>query len=512
MADEGGERSGEELALLREVIAELREQLRSSQRENEQLRHRLDQLLRRMYGRTTERSDPGQGELDLGRAADRGDDAHADDDPGEMGPDVPVAPRRRRGRRTLPKDLPRQRIVLAPEPSALVCACCRGTKEKIGADVTEELDFAPAVLFVREYERPKYACRACESGLVQAALPARPIEKGRPGPGLLAHVVSAKYSEHLPLYRQETIFPRSGVAISRRTLCGWVAAAADLVEPIVAHMRQIVLGSKVIHSDDTPITVQDRQHPGGSRKGYIWVYGGDQGDLVYDFTPSRSRDGPVAFLGDYRGYFQADAYAGYDAVFETGCVIEVGCWAHGRRYVFEAVKTALETATDLLGLIRRLYRVERQANEGGLVGAARRELRQTHSRPILDQIYAKLRAEGGRHLPKSPMGEAITYLQRQGKALRRYVEDGDLAIDNNASERALRMVAIGRKNWMFAGSDAGGRRAAILYSLVATCKKIGIDPFAYLRDVIARVSTHPMRRIDELTPRGWKSSLAMSPV
>lgn len=509
MAGEGGKKSSEELALLREVIEELRDRLRSSQRENEQLRHRLDQLLRRMYGRTTERAAPGQGELDLGLDAERGDDDHDDDDP-EL-PDAPAAPRRRRGRRKLPKDLPRKRIVLEPEPRDLVCACCRSTKEKIGADVTEELDFEPAVLFVREYERPKYACRACQSGVVQATLPARPIEKGRPGPGLLAHVVTAKYSEHLPLYRQESIFPRSGVEISRSTMCGWVATAADLLEPIVAHMRQTVLGSKVIHSDDTPITVQDRRHPQGSRKGYVWVYGGDQGDLVYDFTPSRSRDGPVTFLGDYRGYFQADAYSGYDAVFATGRVIEVGCWAHGRRYVYEAVKTALETATDLLGLIRRLYRVERAATEQALVGDARRDLRQDCSRPILDQIDDRLRVEVQRHLPKSPMGEAIGYLRRQWKALERYVEDGALAIDNNASERALRMVALGRKNWMFAGSDAGGRRAAILYSLIGTCKKIGVDPFAYLRDVIARVSTHPMRRIDELTPRGWKGSLVTTP-
>ena len=192
-------------------------------------------------------------------------------------------------------------------------------------------------------------------------------------------------------------------------------------------------------------------------------------------------------------------------------MIEVACWAHGRRYLFDAVKTALEAATDLLGLIRGLYAVERDAKRQGLAGDARRDLRAERSRPILARIEAQLATEVSRHLPKSPMGEAITYLRRQWRAFTRFLDDGDLAIDNNASERALRMVAIGRKNWMFAGSDAGGHRAAILYSLIATCKNIGVDPFAYLRDVIARISTHPMRRIEELTPRGWKVQLTATP-
>lgn len=515
MARDGDKGSSDEQALLRDLVDELREHLRASQRENERLRHQLDQLLRRMYGRKTERVDPSQAELALGASSERRAAADEDDDSaaGSAAPDPPATgARRRRGRRTLPQDLPRTRLVLEPEAHELVCAGCAQQKERIGEDVTEELEYEPAVLRVNEYARPKYACRQCEAGVVQAALPARPIEKGLPGPGLLAHVVVSKYSEHLPLYRQETIFPRSGVTLSRRTLCDWVAATAELVEPIVTYMkRESVLTSKVIHSDDTPITVQDRAHPAGSRTGYLWVYGGQQGDLVYDFTPNRSRAGPVTFLGDYRGYLQADAYAGYDEVFASGKVIEVACWAHGRRYVFEAVKTALEAATELLALIRRLYAVERHAKEQGLTGAARRELRAERSRPILARIDETLTTEVARHLPKSPMGEAITYLRRQWRAFTRFLDDGDLAIDNNASERALRMVAIGRKNWLFAGSDAGGRRAAILYSLIATCKNIGVDPFAYLRDVIARVSTHPMRRIDELTPRGWKTQLTATP-
>jgi transposase len=503
----------EEIALLREVLAALREQLRASQRDNEKLRHQLDQLLRRLYGRRTERADPNQHELDLGLAepAERDDE---DDDPGAPGVEDAPAPRRRhRGRRKLPKDLPRTRIVLAPAPADLICSCCQEEKVRIGADVTEELEYEPAVLSVNEYERPKYACRQCEAGVVQAPLPARPIDKGMAGPGLLAHVVVSKYSEHLPLHRQELIFPRAGLALSRTTLCDWVARVAELTAPVVGYMKTHgVLASRVIHSDDTRITVQDPRHPGGSRPGYLWVYGGSGGDLVYDFTPSRSRAGPLEFIADWQGYFQADAYSGYDELFRTGRVIEVGCWSHARRRFFEAVKTAIESATLALGLIRRLYAVEREAKTRALGIDDRRALRQEKSQPILDRLGETLADLGRRHLPKSPMGDAIGYAQRQWDALARYVEDGELEIDNNRSERALRIVAVGRKNWMFAGSDEGGRRAAILYSLVATCKNIGVDPFAYLRDVLSRIATHPMRRIEELTPRGWRAQqLAANP-
>jgi transposase len=395
--------------------------------------------------------------------------------------------------------------VLEPEGAARTCARCATAKTRIGEDITEELEYAPAVLWVHEYVRPKYACPQCEAGVVQAGLPARPIEQGRPGPGLLAQVVTAKYADHAPLHRQEGIFARSGVALSRRTLCDWVAAVAELVAPIVGEMQRTVLTSHVIHSDDTPITVLDRGHPGGSRRGYLWVYGGEQGDLVYDYTPSRSRAGPVQFLAGFHGYLQADAYAGYDAVFASGVVTEVACWAHARRYVFEAVQTALEPATHLLALIRRLYAVERAAQGAALDGPRRQALRAAESRPVLAGIEEEIARLTPTVLPKSPFGEALGYLRRQWRALTRYTDDGALAIDNNASERALRLVAVGRKNWMFAGSDAGGRRAALLYSLIGTCKHLRIDPFVYLRDVISRVATHPMRRIAELTPRGWQA-------
>ena len=443
MSDDLERELREQNALMREMLAELREQLRTSHRDNEKLRHQLDQLLRRMYGRRTERIDPNQNELDLGSSEPGDRDDEDDDDPEAPEVEDTPAPRRRRGRRKLPKDLPRKRIVLEPEAGDLVCSCCQEAKARIGADVTEELEYEPAVLSVNEYERPKYACRRCEDGVVQAELPARPIDKGMAGPGLLAHVVVSKYSDQLPLHRQELIFPRAGLSLSRKTLCDWVARVAELTEPVVGYMKEHgVLASRVIHSDDTRITVLDPSHPGGSRPGYLWVYGGTEGDLVYDFTPSRSRDGPLAFISDWQGYFQADAYSGYDELFRTGRVVEVGCWAHARRRFFEAVKTAIESATLVMGLIRRLYAIEREAKTRELGVDDRCALRQERSQPILDRLGETLVDLGRRHLPKSPMGDAIGYARRQWGALVRYVEDGALEIDNNRSERALRIVAM----------------------------------------------------------------------
>ncbi len=408
------------------LVAELQAQLRAAQHDNARLRHQLEHALRRLYGRKAERLEdvPGQGALVLGDPPAAAADGGADEPPDD--PDEPTASsgdaggqRRRRGRAPLPKDLPRQRTVLEPDAAALTCARCTTAKTRIGEDVTEELEYEPAVLRVHEYVRPKYACPHCEAGVVQAALPARPIDQGRPGPGLLAHVVTAKYADHLPLHRQEGIFARSGVDLSRRTLCDWVAAVAELVAPIVGEMQRVVLTSHVIHSDDTPITVQDPAHPAGSRRGYLWVYGGDQGDFVYDYTASRGRDGPTRFLAGYGGYLQADAYAGYDEVFQTGAVVEVGCWAHARRYVFEAVQTALEPATHLLALIRRLYAVEREATTGQLDVAGRQALRAAQSRPVLATIHEQIATLTPTVLPKSPLGEALGYLRRQWRALTR---------------------------------------------------------------------------------------------
>ena len=242
-----------------------------------------------------------------------------------------------------------------------------------------------------------------------------------------------------------------------------------------------------------------------TRKGYLWAYIGDKRTVVFDYTPTHSRDGPMAFLGDYTGYVQADAYKGYDAFFENGDATEVGCWAHTRRKFYDARTTDPRRAHEMLALISKLYDIEREAKQNELNAPAVKELRQQHSKPILAEIRPRLEDWSIEVLPKSPIGQATSYARGQWEALNQYLHDGDLAIDNNLAERVLRTVAIGRRNWMFAGSDAGAERAAAIYSLVATCKLCGIDPFAYLRDVLDRVSMHPAKRIAELTPSGWKS-------
>jgi hypothetical protein len=313
----------------------------------------------------------------------------------------------------------------------------------------------------------------------------------------------------LPLNRQEEIFGRQGVELSRQTMCDWMRAGADLVSPLYALMKQQVLDSKAVQTDDTPVPVLDPDLP-RTRTGRIWTYVGDDEHpyTVYDYTPTRSRDGPEAFLEEFRGYLQADAYSGYDHFYkkpERG-IIEVACWAHSRRRFFEAQSSDLMRSTVMLAYIRLLYDVEREAGERKLRGEARRILRQEKSKLILDDIRAYLEREQPQVLPKSPEGEAIAYTLSNWKALTRYLDDGDLAIDNNGAERSLRGIAVGRRNWTFYGSDNGGRTAAVLTSLITTSKRLGLDPFAYLRDIFERIGAHPQSRLAELLPDQWQAA------
>jgi transposase len=491
--------------LLKEVITELRRELQESYRRQEQLQHQLDVLARRLFGRRSERIDPSQLALDLGEIQEVPTPEPEEDEE----PEEPPLARRRcgHGRRPLPKDLPRRRIVFEPPAEELQCKCCGKDLICIGEEVCERLEFNPASFFLIEEVRPKYACRPCQEGVVTAPVPARPIEKGLPGPGLLAHVVVSKYCDHLPLARQSEIYARHGVDLARSTLCDWVAAAARLAEPVVEVMKAEMFGSKVIHTDDTTIPVLDNSR-GRTRTARLWVYLGDRDHrhAVFDYTPNRKRDGPARFLSGYSGYLQADAYSGYDGVYAGGSVLEVACWAHARRKFYDARTTDSLRGFTALAFVRQLYLIERKAKE--VSSQERLELRQEHAVPVLAAFARWLQEESHRVLPKSPMGEAITYAQLQWSPLQRYTEDPDLAIDNNAAERALRRVAIGRKNWMFAGSDEGGRRAAILYSLIASARLHDLDPFAYLRDLFERLPTHPTSALAELTPTAWARAQA----
>jgi transposase len=376
------------------------------------------------------------------------------------------------------------------------------------------LEFVPAVLKVIEHRRWKYACRRCEEQVAIAPVPNKPIAKGLPGPGLLSSVVVSKYADHLPLYRLEDVLARSGVDLSRSTLCRWVMQTAAVLEPVYQAMVARVRSSESIHTDDTPVPVLDAGLP-KTRTARFWVYCGDWRNpyTVYDYTTSRRRDGPVAFLATFSGFLHADAFAGYDGIYAGGNVKQVLCWAHARRKFYDARTVQPEVAHIALAYIARLYRVERDAKE--LIGPdgldsdqawlawhrQRWALRQQHS--LLAEFRQCLQATEQTVLPKSPVGQALQYVLPRWDGLVRYCENGTLSIDNNLSERSVRPVAIGRKNYLFLGSDNGGTAAAILYSVMASAKVNHVEPFAYVRDLLVQLSRHSPPGVPALLPDVW---------
>jgi transposase len=511
----------DDLSLCHALIAQQSTALAELERRNEQLAHQLDQLLRRLYGPRSEKVDPNQLSL-----FDTAATAETTVEPVEE-QITSIAPASRpngHGRRQLPANLPRRRIEHVLPAEALPCPGCGQERSKIGEETSEQLEYEPASLYVVEHVRFKYACRSCQEHVAVADKPPQPIDKGLPGPGLLAYTAVSKYGDHLPLYRLEEIFARSGVEIPRSTTCGWMRACAELLEPLHRRMANEVLRSKVIHTDDTPVPVLDPLLP-HTRTGRFWVYCGDAEHpySVYDYTPSRKRDGPAEFLQGFTGYLHADAFGGYDGIYagSNGQIVEVACWAHARRKFHEAQRTAGRIAHEALARIGQLYAIERELSEacaGAWSELARDEqyariaaVRQERAAPLLTSFRAWLDAQRGTALPKSPLGQAISYTLSNWEALARYPEQGYLAIDNNLAERTLRPAAIGRKNWLFAGNDQGGRTAATLFSMVASAKACGVDPFAWLRDVLARlpalVAAHPTAPdVTDLLPDRWRQA------
>lgn len=483
-----------------ELVWRLVEEVRRLLTLTDKQQHMLEQMIKHRFGQRADRFDPNQMMLTIFEALDAGAPAPQ---PPEQKPKK--APRKGHGRRPIPKDLPRRRMIHEPTEAEKVCACCGAQKECIGEETSEQLDYKPAELLVIEHVRRKYACKKCEEGVVLAEKPSQPIEKGLPAPGLLAHVAVSKYADHLPLNRLEGIFERNGLEISRKTMCDWMGSCADLLSPLYEAMKGEALKSKVIHTDDTPVPVQDPERT-KTREGRIWVYIGDKEHpfTIFDYTPGHSRDGPARFLKGWKGHLQADAFKGYDHIYVGGDVIEVACMAHTRRYYVDSQSS--DPLRAIMGgvWIHQLYDVEDRAKE--LSADERRALRQKESLPILDKFQNWLLEQKPHVLPKSPIGEAINYTLSNWEALKRYTEDGNLAIDNNRAERALRPWAVGRNNWLFFGSDRGGRTAAIIMSFIATCKDNGVEPFAYFRDVFARISDHSAKRLADLLPTNWKSA------
>ena len=384
-----------------------------------------------------------------------------------------------------------------------ICSCCRRAKDRIGEEVTRILEYVPSKLEVHEHVRPKYACRYCKDGVSSPPPPQRPIPRGIAGPGLIAQIVVSKFGDHLPLYRQEDIFARHGLHLSRSTLCDWVSAAAELLEPLYERQRRLALQSAVLWTDDTPVTVLVGGEE-GSRQGRFWTYVGDDEHpySVYDFTMSRGRDGPQSFLQNFRGYLHADAYGGYDGVFlRPGSeIVEVACWAHARRKFFDAQKSSPREAHQVLDWIGQLYDIEDRARP--LTAAVRCKLRNVEAVPVLDRLDVYLTQLASYVLPKSALAKAVTYARNQWEALRCYTKDGRLTIDNNVSERTLRHQAIGRKNWLFIGSQDAGSRAAMLYTILAGAKRHRLEPWAYVRELLMRRHADDAR-LEDMLPDHW---------
>jgi transposase len=496
----------EDVALCHAMIGQLYGTVSEQQRRLAQLEHQLALLLRAHCGPRSEKIDPAQ--LALFETKPTIEQPAATPVPEQT---VREHQRHGGGRKELPAGLPRERVEHALSPEQLPCPCCGKDRTKFAEEISEQLEFVPASLHVIEHVRFKYACKHCQEQVVVADKPPQPIEKGIPGPGLLSAIVTSKFGDHLPLYRLEDVFARHGVELSRSTMCGWLKQTAKLLLPLYDLMRRLVLQSRVIHTDDTKVPVLDPSLP-HTRNSRFWVYLGDQEHpyVVFDYTRSRERDGPAEFLKNYAGYLQADAFSAYDGIYtgSNGKILEVGCWAHARRKFFDVKEQSPRLAHEALARIGELYALERELKQ--LCATTWQELpleerwsciaatRQKYAAPRLVALRAWLDAAAQETLPKSPIRQAINYALNQWDALTRYCEQGFLAIDNNAAERAVRPCAIGRRNWLFCGNDGGGRTAAILFSMTSTAKRHGLDPFAWLRDLLTQLPSLTSPADDQL--------------
>jgi transposase len=498
--------SEQQVADLNRVLGETAAEYQQLQQEHAATLDELAWYKRWAYGRRRERFSEGEGQghlfdLDPGPPADTDlpEPTSADDAIDVQGH------RRRRKKREIDWDkLPQIRHDHDLSEEEKNCSCCGRPMDRIGEDVTRELELQPAKLEAHIHVRPKYACRCCKEGVCAAPLPQRPIPGGIAGPGLISEVMVSKFGDHLPLYRLEDILVRYGIYIPRSTLCDWVKSVAELFRPLYELQRWRVLQSTVMWTDDTSVTVLGG--PQGSFEGHFWTYiGHEQPYSVYDFTVSRSRDGPASFLRGFAGYLHADAFSGYDAIFlgPHAAIQEVACWAHARRKFFDAVRSYPRESHQVLEWIRQLYDIEDRARTWS--PEARRQLRVAEAIPVLDKIEAYLAELARRVLPKSSLAKAVTYARNQWEALRRYTEDGRLTIDNNVSERTLRHQAIGRKNWLFLGSEAAGPRAAVLCTILAGAKRHRIEPWSYVRDLLLRLHADDPR-LEEMLPDRWAAA------
>jgi len=464
------------------------------------VKNELANLRRIIYGQKSERFVPAfadaQLELNLGDeplALVEGKKEHVEYDR-VVKQTVKITPH---GRKELSADLPRVEVVIEPQEDVT------GLK-KIGEEITEELEYKPGRLYVNRYVRPKYA-RPKDQGIVIGRLPNRPIEKGIPGPGLLAHIIVSKYMDHLPLYRQSQIFKREKVDIAVSTLSDWMKYTSELLKPLYELHIEQVLRAQYMMIDESPLKVMDKEKKGRTHLGYLWAYNDPLGRMVFfDYRPSRNREGPQEFLAEYNGHIQTDGYVVYDEFEARPGITLLGCFAHARRYFEQAKDNDRERAEWMLKAVQKLYLVEKKAREGNYSHEQRYLVRQEESMPILKEIKAWLDKELLEVMPKSAIGKAIAYMYKRWSRLEKYVNDGRLEIDNNLVENAIRPIALGRKNYLFAGSHEGAKRAALFYSLLGTAKLHNVEPFEYLKDVLSRISDYPYKNLADLLPANWK--------
>jgi transposase len=485
---------------LRALIFAQQEELASRNTEIENLKLLVLKLKRQQFGRKSEKLDHQIEQLEL-----RLEDLEASQTvrPASTFTAPQTATANKPARRALPEHLPREVETYLPPQQC--CPDCGGRLRPLGEDISEMLEYVPARFKVIRHVRPKLSCSGCER-IVQEPAPSRPIDRGLAGPALLAHVLVSKYAHHLPLYRQTEIYEREGVELDRSTLADWVGGASRVLAPLVEAIRRYVLEAGKLHGDDIPVPVLAPGN-GQTKTGRLWTYVRDNrpaGDTAapavwFAYSPDRKGEHPQKHLMSFRGILQADGYAGFQRLYEGGQIQEAACWAHVRRKFFDLDQAhASPVAREALSRIGQLYGIESEIR--GRSPDERLQIRQVRTRPLLDQMHQWLQTTSAKLSSKSAVAVAIRYALSRWTALLRFCEDGRLEIDNNAAERALRAVAIGRKNYLFAGSDSGGERAAAMYSLIGSAKLNGVDPEAYLRTVLTRIADHPINRIGELLP------------
>ncbi|MCP1968194.1 IS66 family transposase [Bradyrhizobium elkanii] len=493
-----------ETPLLHRLVRDIVGTIEHRDSEIERLKSIIKQLQRAQFGRRSERLDPDQlalglEDLDSDLAREEENRPRAEKQPAE----------RSSHRKPLPDHLPREDVRL--DIDSMICTCCGGALHVIGESVSETLDWIPAQLRVIRTTRPKYACRSCET-VVQVPAPERVIAGGVATPALLAQVLVSKYCDHTPLYRQSQIFARHGVDLPRSTLAGWVGGACWWLESLHERLAINVFASDHLFADDTPVPVLDPGR-GRTKTGRLWVYAREQRSwggpeppaAVYLFAPDRKAERPASHLENFKGVLHVDGYAGFEPLTSNGDVVLAACWSHTRRRFYEVAQaTSAPIATEALRRIGELYAIE--AGVRGQSPAHRLAARRSRSKPVVDALRVWLEAQLPLVPGRSTLAEAIRYALSRWEGLTRFLHDGRIELDTNPVERAIRPVALGRKNHLFAGSDAGGHRWAVLCSLVETCKLNDVEPYAYLHDVLSRmVDGHPVNRLDELLPWAWQA-------